>query len=209
MWVVCVWKVWFHKWAYVFYKRQRKYILSNKEKRYSFFNVWKCRWDWKRCCAFYHQRLNLSCKKFYRPKANLFCSKWRKSRVWHDSRVISSNRSQFSCNSQQHLLCGKTDLNVGGKTRNVSSLFNTFCSNAANRLHVFVAPYLLWVICFWRHRFVFFCALMGNRTKKLICFVYYHERQMFRSCKQHLIQTGSLFCKLQKKMKTLLVGTWR
>ena len=90
MWVVCVWKVWFHKWAYVFYRRQRKYILSNKEKRYSFSNEWKCRWDWKRCCAFYHQRVNLSSKKFYLPKANLFCRKWRKSRVWHDSRVIVS-----------------------------------------------------------------------------------------------------------------------
>ena len=184
MWVVCVWKVWFHKWAYVFYRRQRKYILSNKEKRYSFSNEWKCRWDWKRCCAFYHQRVNLSSKKFYRPKANLFCRKWRKSRVWHDSRVIVSTdqKSVFTqlvacskrsdsgerCfllgtaphhlknawnslrNSQQHLICCKTDLNVGGKTRNISSLYNTFCSNAAKQVTRFCCPFCCsFTCCVW------------------------------------------------------------
>ena len=161
MWVVCVWKVWFHKWAYVFYKRQRKYILSNKEKRYSFFNVWKCRWDWKRCCAFHHQRLTCLAKNFTGPRLTCFAAS-DVNPVYGTTPALSHPiRSQFSCNSQQHLLCGKTDLNVGGKTRNVSSLFNTFCSNAANRLHVFVAPYLLWVICFWRHRFVFFLCPHG------------------------------------------------
>ena len=83
-----------------------------------------------------------------------------------------------------------------------------------SRLHVFVAPFAvaLYVLVvsdlLLAPSICFFCALMGSRTKKLICFVYYHERQMFRSCKQHLIQTGSrLVCKLQKEMKTLLAGT--
>ena len=37
--------------------------------------------SWNRICT---------CCAFYRPKANLFCSKWCNSRIWYDSRVISS-----------------------------------------------------------------------------------------------------------------------
>ena len=81
-----------------------------------------------------------------------------------------------------------------------------------SRLHVFVARFAvaLLVVCdlLLAPSICFLCALMGSRTKKLICFVYYDERQLFRSCKQHVIQTGSLLiCKFLKEMKTLLAGT--
>ena len=56
------------------------------------------------------------CCAFYWPKANLFCNKWCNSRIWHDSRVILSNRRQYSRN----FICRKTGLNVGDKTRNIA-----------------------------------------------------------------------------------------
>ena len=56
------------------------------------------------------------CCSFYWPKANLFCDKWCNSRIWHDSRVILSNRRQYSRN----FICRKTGLNVGDKTRNIA-----------------------------------------------------------------------------------------
>ena len=209
MWVVCVWKVWFHKWAYV-YKRKENKSWATRRNNIPFLTSESV--VQKRCCAFYHQRLNLSCKKFYQPKANLSCCKWRKSRVWHDSRFILSNQKSVF----KQLAAPFIAKQIWTWVVKLATYHRFSTRSAAmlqSRLHVFVAPFaaaLLVVsdllpapsICF-------FCALMGSRTKKLICFVYYHERQMFRSCKQHLIQTGSLFCKLQKKMKTLLVGTWR
>ena len=56
------------------------------------------------------------CYAFYWPKANLFCNKWCNSRIWHDSRVILSNRRQYLRN----FICRKTGLNVGDKTRNIA-----------------------------------------------------------------------------------------
>ena len=46
-----------------------------------------------------------TCCTFYRLKANLFYSKWRNLRVWRHFRVILFNQ---------------TELNMGGKTRNIA-----------------------------------------------------------------------------------------
>ena len=179
MWVVYVWKVWFHKWAYVFYKRKENKSWATRRNDIPFLTSESV--IEKRCCAFYHQRLNLSCKKFYQPKVNLFWSKWHNSCVWHDYRVILSNqKSVFTQLAALTSICCKTDLNMGGnKTRIISSLFNMFCSNAAKQVTRFCCPFCCsFTCCVW---FVsgaidlfFCCALMGSRTRKLICFVYYH-----------------------------------
>ena len=110
-----------------------------------------------RRCAFYQSPSNLSCNKsgccrvrkvvaeswewFYflhqnlytlrvlraQAKVNLFFSKWHNSRVWCDSRVVLSN--------QKFLICYKTGLTVGGRTRNIAiQLFLQKCCKTSCRL---------------------------------------------------------------------------
>ena len=111
-------------------------------------------------------------------------------------------RSQFSRNVQRPIFVAKQIWTWVVKRATYHRFSTRSAATRQSRLHVFVVRFavVLLVVCdvLVAPSICFFCALMSSRRKQLICFVYYHQRQTFRS------QTGSLFCKLQKKMKTLL-----
>ena len=75
---------------------------------------------------------------FYRPKANLFCSKWRNSRVWRDSRVISSNQKSVYTQLTTTLIFFPRQVWTWVVKR-ATSVCNSFCSNIAKRVALFFA----------------------------------------------------------------------
>ena len=75
---------------------------------------------------------------FYLPKANLLCSKWRNSCVWPVSPVILSSEESVFMLATTWFVARQVWTWV---EKRATSLFNLFCRNLRNKLHVFVASF--------------------------------------------------------------------
>ena len=77
---------------------------------------------------------------FYRPKLNSIYSEWRKSRVWCDSRLISTNRKS-AFNLQQPCLLHDRFERGRWNAQHIFSFSTRFSAMLQTKLHVFVAHF--------------------------------------------------------------------
>ena len=80
------------------------------------------------------------CWAFYRPKLNAIYSEWRKSRVWCDSRVISTNQKSVFNLQQPYLSHNRFERGRWNAQHNFS-FSSRFSAMLQNKLHVFVAHF--------------------------------------------------------------------